>query len=292
MTRLKYRCAICRKDSSTFVCPDCRNQLASKSREIICDACKKYKKDSCGDCIHTKCINCGENVDYINHLFCKSCFSTLPLVYNNKEKEWKYGVSNCRICNKESTTHYALCEKHLSEYEDKKVLKCEECDSFFLKGFSCICKTAFIQCQDCGCWHDNKHTCFCKTNNEGNINKKYEKKKPLTEAELILKRKLNQVIDLNKYELHEQVALRSIVKTTERTNEIHRYIDFCIIDKNSTDVIVCIEYDDSSHNRPDRKERDTVVENILQEAGHKLIRIKRDDNMTIDFLRGRLHEYL
>ena len=41
-------------------------------------------------------------------------------------------------------------------------------------------------------------------------------------------------------------------------------------------VIIIIELDDNSHNRPDRIERDSFVNDVLQSNGYKLVRTYGD----------------
>lgn len=51
-------------------------------------------------------------------------------------------------------------------------------------------------------------------------------------------------------------------------------VDFVICDKEYIKPLLAIELDDRSHERPDRIERDSEVERILQDAGIPLLRIE------------------
>jgi hypothetical protein len=53
-----------------------------------------------------------------------------------------------------------------------------------------------------------------------------------------------------------------------------KHIDFVICDRKNLDIQICIELNDSSHQRPDRIKRDQLVRRICQDAQVKLIEIK------------------
>ncbi|MDR1093520.1 MAG: DUF2726 domain-containing protein [Clostridiales bacterium] len=176
-----------------------------------------------------------------------------------------------------------------------KIIECEDCGEWHISGTHCVCEIHFAQCLVCGRWHDHNDPCICKIKPEEKAERVYKKKENiLTEAEVLFKEKLEKAVDPRKYHITYQTPLNQLVnKTTWGWNsELHRYIDFCVSDKKTTRIILCIEYDDSTHDRPDRKERDKKVDDILSEAGIKLLHIKRNDNMSVDYLKGKLEEYL
>ena len=57
---------------------------------------------------------------------------------------------------------------------------------------------------------------------------------------------------------------------TLRNKVIQKHVDFVICDAD-INVKLIIELDDSSHSRPDRRERDQLVDEVLQRAGYKVI---------------------
>lgn len=57
-------------------------------------------------------------------------------------------------------------------------------------------------------------------------------------------------------------------------------VDFVLCDKDYISPKLAIELDDSSHERPDRQERDRIVENILENAGVPLLRVKNNLNIS------------
>lgn len=52
--------------------------------------------------------------------------------------------------------------------------------------------------------------------------------------------------------------------------------------------MLAIELDDSSHERPDRIERDGEVERICSEAGLPLLRLKHIERFAVDELRKKV----
>jgi len=57
-------------------------------------------------------------------------------------------------------------------------------------------------------------------------------------------------------------------------------VDFVLIGKESYRVICAIELDDSTHNKPERKERDVEIERMFEEARIPLARIAKFESMT------------
>ena len=52
-----------------------------------------------------------------------------------------------------------------------------------------------------------------------------------------------------------------------------KHIDFVLFDQETTEILLCIELDDSSHNRPDRKRRDKFINKAMIAANAPLLRI-------------------
>lgn len=46
-----------------------------------------------------------------------------------------------------------------------------------------------------------------------------------------------------------------------------KHIDFIVCDSNTGEILRCIELNDSSHNKPKRRERDKFLEEIFTQAG-------------------------
>ena len=63
-----------------------------------------------------------------------------------------------------------------------------------------------------------------------------------------------------------------------------KHIDFLICDQD-LHIKAVIELDDNSHDRQDRKDRDTFVDEILQDVGYTVIRTKGITETTLDLLK-------
>ena len=75
-------------------------------------------------------------------------------------------------------------------------------------------------------------------------------------------------------------------------NRIDRkHLDFVICDPDLAPV-VAVELDDSSHQRPDRIERDSAVDQILSAAGLPIVRVPAQRGYQLGALRKLLSPYL
>lgn len=69
-------------------------------------------------------------------------------------------------------------------------------------------------------------------------------------------------------------------------------VDFVLCDKAYISAKLAIELDDKSHERPDRQERDQVVERILKDAGVPLLRLENHGTFNPSELMQRVQEAL
>lgn len=109
----------------------------------------------------------------------------------------------------------------------------------------------------------------------------------LTPAELKFLGVLDQVIGTH-YRIMAQVRLADVIKVKKgldkstRSSAFNRikskHLDFVACDVTDLSVKFAIELDDSSHNRPKRKERDAFLEEAMESAGVPLYRfpVKRE----------------
>lgn len=201
-----------------------------------------------------KCYECGKEIGNDEHYFCKDCFKKLR--------------------------------------EDKKIEHCPECYTWHYTQGDCLCNTAFYQCKKCGRWCIDGDTCICQLET---TSKEYEKKSSNSQAEIVFRKKLDHVLANSNYFAESQKSLRQLVEKKERwkwANELNRDIDFAISKKDDYEVVLLIEYNDSTHDNPERKKRDEKVDYICKQAGYKLLFIKRDDNMPENVLRAKLECFL
>jgi very-short-patch-repair endonuclease len=69
-------------------------------------------------------------------------------------------------------------------------------------------------------------------------------------------------------------------------------VDFVICDKAYIKPLLAIELDDKSHERPDRIERDSEVEGMLQEAGMPLLRFENHGNFDKESIKKEIDQKL
>lgn len=109
----------------------------------------------------------------------------------------------------------------------------------------------------------------------------------LTPTELKFYKILKQVTDEMNLVICPQVSLYEIVKSQNHKsfNKISRKtIDFVITEPNLK-IKCCIELDDYTHNRQSRIERDTFLNELFENTGIKLIRIKVQQYYNIEELK-------
>lgn len=112
----------------------------------------------------------------------------------------------------------------------------------------------------------------------------YKKKFLLTKNEWAFYKDLKKVTD--KYNLHilSKIRLADLVEVKSGLDNKTRmkyfgkikskHIDFALCNPENLSILLLIELDDSSHDRSDRMERDSFVENLFQETGYKLLRVR------------------
>ncbi len=125
---------------------------------------------------------------------------------------------------------------------------------------------------------------------------KVEEKYPFKKKEFLLnipERKffeaLLQKIPVN-YVVYPQVVLSSVIQYSgdrklfrqNQTKINKKTLDFVIFEKEYLKPIMAIEYDGSTHDREDRKERDEFVNNALTQVGIKVVHIKHFQSMDLD----------
>ena len=111
----------------------------------------------------------------------------------------------------------------------------------------------------------------------------------MTQAEMNLFRRLEKVA-ADRYYIFPQVHLSSLLNHTVKgqnwraaLSAIQRKsVDFALIDKQTLKTAYAVELDDSTHDRPDRQERDGRVEQYLQDAGIPLVRLRNISAMSDD----------
>lgn len=132
-------------------------------------------------------------------------------------------------------------------------------------------------------------------NTVNNYNEKYEKNDYLlTKNELKFYRILKQITNKMGYSLFCQVALYEILKSKNYKdfNKIKsKSIDFVITQENCK-ILLCIELDDSSHEKGKRIERDNFINKLFADLNVKLLRIPVQNFYNMEELENKIKESL
>lgn len=124
----------------------------------------------------------------------------------------------------------------------------------------------------------------------------YRKKYLLTKNEWIFYKKLKPLADRCGLGIIAKIRLADLIEVdTYRTKDFGRFfsrisskhIDFGLVNPENMEVRYLIELDDSSHNRPDRMERDDFINKVCEKTGYILIRTSGDISEVERFLKRR-----
>ena len=137
---------------------------------------------------------------------------------------------------------------------------------------------------------------FNKNNENENINiGLYEKKEYLmTKNELKFYKQLKKITDKLNLTIFVQVSLYQIIKNKEYKdfNKIKsKSIDF-VITENNGKIKLCIELDDSSHNKNNRIKRDNFINEIFKQTNINLLRIPVQEFYNLETLENKIKEQL
>ena len=123
----------------------------------------------------------------------------------------------------------------------------------------------------------------------------YEKKEYLmTKNELKFYKLLKKITDKLNLTIFAQVSLYQVIKNKEFKdfNKIRsKSIDF-VITENNGKIKLCIELDDNSHNKNNRIERDTFINEIFKQTNINLLRIPVQEFYNIETLENKIKEQL
>jgi len=110
---------------------------------------------------------------------------------------------------------------------------------------------------------------------------------------------LKQVADKNNWVIFPKVRLRDVFNIYSRrysremfinnSKIVQKHVDFLLCETNDFSPIVGIELDDSSHNTPNRIERDGFVDRVFDSADLPILRVRVLPDYDLDVLeRGLL----
>lgn len=115
------------------------------------------------------------------------------------------------------------------------------------------------------------------------INYAYESRRTLlTKAESTFYHALSKAVG-DQYRVFSKVRMEDIIQVKRgfprkeayglRSRIKSRHIDFVLCDPKDLSIRVCVELDDSSHQRADRQKRDAFVNQAMEAAGVRLVRV-------------------
>ena len=128
-----------------------------------------------------------------------------------------------------------------------------------------------------------------------NKNDKFKSKiKLMTNTEYKFYKLINNIAQKYNLIVFTQVALNQIIKaqTYKELKQIGgKSIDFVLTDK-FTNIKLCIELDDYTHNKDKRQTRDNIVNNIFNKTDIKLLRIPIDQAFIYERIEKQIKESL
>ena len=134
-----------------------------------------------------------------------------------------------------------------------------------------------------------------KRNNNLNYKEIYIKKESiLTNNELKFYQLLKEITNKLDLIIFTQVALNRLIDAKDKNSFYkicNKTIDYVITDKKGK-IKLCIELDDSTHNRPDRIRRDIFINNLFESIGIKLLRIPLKNCYNINLIEQKIKEAL
>lgn len=140
------------------------------------------------------------------------------------------------------------------------------------------------------------------TNNEikentTNLSNYIKKDYVMTQTELIFYRELKKITDKLELSIFPQVNLERIIKVKDdnkidRNRIKSRSIDYTIVSNKNCKVICCIELDDYKHNYEKSIKRDNFINDLFNNVGIKLHRIKVANYYNLIELENKLKESL
>lgn len=114
----------------------------------------------------------------------------------------------------------------------------------------------------------------------------------VTKAELRFYRSLRKAV-LDDWEIFAMVRIADLLRVDSGARNrrswlnkiLAKHIDFVLCHPGSLEPVLCIELDDSSHQRKDRQERDAFVDHAFESAGLPLLRFPVQSNYDANEIR-------
>lgn len=135
---------------------------------------------------------------------------------------------------------------------------------------------------------------------KANYKEKYNKKeKLLTQNEILFYKVINEALKDKNIIINSQVVLYEIIETKKNNKNFNsnfnkiksKSIDFVLTDK-EFNILLCIELDDTTHNRKDRIKRDDFINELFEELEIKLLRIPVQNYYSVEMINKMLEDIL
>ena len=192
----------------------------------------------------------------------------------------------CQVCGAESGK-YPLC-RHCNELKDQGiVIKCNNCHRWHYKDGPCQVN---INTEPIAQSTSQVSDVMCSDSCE---QFRYDKKPLLTKIEQDFYHAILKATPKSFY-LYPQANLATFIQRTDKAhyqNELYRNVDFLITDVKYVPKLA-IEINDRTHLDNKRRERDTKVHNILEEAGIPLLTLWTSYGINQEYIAGKILELL
>ena len=122
-----------------------------------------------------------------------------------------------------------------------------------------------------------------------------------TKTELIFLDSLGAAIQ-GRYAIFGKVRISEIAEPSKSyygklrmyaANRINqKHVDFVICQRDNLQIVGVVELDDSSHNQPNRIERDALVDHVMQSAGIPILHVRVSSGYNVQTLQSQLQQTL
>ena len=124
----------------------------------------------------------------------------------------------------------------------------------------------------------------------------YSPRKLFTASEFAFFKALEPYATKNSLLIFPKIRIADIAQTNEiyksrewqiAFNQIsQKHVDFILCEKDSLKIKYIIELDDPSHNLPERQNRDTFVDNVMEQCGYKIFHVRTGEQFNFSMLQN------
>lgn len=120
-------------------------------------------------------------------------------------------------------------------------------------------------------------------------------------AELRFLRALEKAVD-KRVRIYAKVRIADVVRVSPNVDRSHffrafnaiacKHLDYVLCEAESCAILAAIELDDRSHERPDRRERDAFVDQVMKAAGIPILHVPAQARYDMRALKADLQSLL